>query len=218
VGGSGRGLIWSTVPVFAWRGWGMSLSVASSGPRLQPETTNMRRRSVNYSASTFVQWLINVVGQAENHYAVKMETVFFFETLVATSHGTHCNSECHSVILMKPSSSLCPECYAKIVPPVWYWMAKLVDGSGVADGRYLLQSSAMRLQILIHSECKSIKRPSQEVQSLPITHRWYCSVVPLFDHRTSWRSFEFVRPVIWSCTKLVHKRSVCLSVNNDRLH
>jgi sensor c-di-GMP phosphodiesterase-like protein len=83
----------------------MSLSVASSGPRLQPETTHMRRGNANYSASTFVQWLMKVVGQAENHYAVKMETVFFFETLVPTSQAAHpCNSECHSVILMKPSS------------------------------------------------------------------------------------------------------------------
>jgi hypothetical protein len=63
----------------------MSLSVASSGPRLQPETTHMRRGIVNYSTSTFVQCLIKVVGQAENHCAVKMETVFFFETLVPTS-------------------------------------------------------------------------------------------------------------------------------------
>jgi len=80
--------------------------MASSGPRLLLETTHMRSGSVNWSALTFVQCLIKVVGQAENH-SVKMETVFFFETLVPTSQALHhFNSECHGVILMKPSSSL----------------------------------------------------------------------------------------------------------------
>ena len=48
---------------------------------------------------------------------------------------------------------VCRVCFAKIVTRVWYCLAKLVDGSGVAEGGYLLQTSVMRLQILIHSEC-----------------------------------------------------------------